>query len=202
MEQGRDFPARTGVCQGAHQDRSTVASPSPFSLPGARGFLPVQQSFFALLLGRLLTNRWWRTFHARAALSVSAATAAVLLAGAALVVPAEEGAPGANITSFPKAVWWSIETATTVGYGDLYPVTAWGRVIASVMMLAGITTFGMVTASIATWFVGRAEQDTQHLGRAVRRYARHGEEVFDAELRALHERFDRVERLLERDGER
>ncbi|MGC5007110.1 potassium channel family protein [Streptomyces sp. NBC_00353] len=162
----------------------------------------MQQSFFALLLGRLLSNRWWRTFHARAALSVSSATAAVLLAGAALVVPAEEGAPGANITSFPKAVWWSIETATTVGYGDLYPVTVWGRVIASVMMLAGITTFGMVTASIATWFVGRAERDAQHVGRAVRRYARHGEEVFDAELRALHERFDRVERLLERNGER
>ncbi|MGY5035507.1 potassium channel family protein [Streptomyces sp. 900116325] len=201
-EQGRDFLAGTGVCPAAHQDRWTVASPSLFSLPGARGFLPVQQSFFALLLGRLLTNRWWRTFHARAALSVSAATAAVLLAGAALVVPAEEGVAGANITSFPKAVWWSIETATTVGYGDLYPVTAWGRVIASVMMLAGITTFGMVTASIATWFVGRAEQDAQHVGRAVRRYARHGEEVFDAELRALHDRFDRVERLLEGNGER
>ncbi|MET7859368.1 ion channel [Streptomyces sp. NPDC005318] len=160
----------------------------------------MQQSFFAFLLCRLLGDRRWRTFHARAALSVSLATVAVLLTGAALVVPAEEDAPGANITSFPKAIWWSIETATTVGYGDLYPVTAWGRVIASVMMLAGITTFGMVTASMATWFVSKAEQDAEHLGRAVRRRARQGEEAFDAELHALHERFDRVERLLERHG--
>ncbi|MCX4821183.1 potassium channel family protein [Streptomyces sp. NBC_01142] len=162
----------------------------------------MQQSFFALLLGRLLGNRWWRTFHVRAALWVSLATAAILVAGSALVVPAEENAPGANITSFPKAVWWSVETATTVGYGDLYPVSAWGRVIASVVMLAGITTFGMITAAIAAWFVGKAEHEAHHLGAEVRQYTRQGEEVFSAEVRALHERFDRVERLLDNRGER
>ncbi|MEU6080151.1 potassium channel family protein [Streptomyces sp. NPDC047108] len=153
-------------------------------------------------MGRLTGKRWWRKFHVRAALWVSLATVVILLAGSALVVPAEESAPDANITSFPKAVWWSIETATTVGYGDLYPVTAWGRVIAAVLMLAGITTFGMVTAAIATWFVGKAEQDAHRLGTDVRRYTREGEDAMDSELRALHERFDRVERLLADHGER
>lgn len=157
----------------------------------------MQQSFFALFLGRLLGTTWWRTFHVRAALWVSLATAVILLAGAALVVRAEQGAPGANITSFPRAVWWAVETATTVGYGDLYPVTAWGRVIAAVVILAGITTFGMITAAIATWFVGRAEQDAHTVGAAVRQYTREGEEAFHAEVRALHERFDRVENLLD-----
>ncbi|MFF3765123.1 potassium channel family protein [Streptomyces sp. NPDC001922] len=162
----------------------------------------VQQSFFVLFLGRLLGKKWWRTFHVRAALGMSLATALVLLAGSALVVPAEHGAPGANITSYPKAVWWSIETATTVGYGDLYPVTAWGRVIAAVVMLAGITTFGMVTAAIATWFVGKAQQDAHRLGTEVRQYTHEGEEALDTELRALHTRFDHMERLLTNHGDR
>ncbi|THA76112.1 two pore domain potassium channel family protein [Streptomyces sp. A0642] len=161
----------------------------------------MQQSFFQLL-GRFLSDPRWRAFHFRAAVAVTSATAVVLLAGAALVVPAERGAAGANITSFPKAVWWSIETATTVGYGDLYPVTAWGRVIAAVTMLAGITTFGMVTAALATWFVGRAEKEVREARTAVGRYAREGEETVSAELRILHQRFDRVEQLLDRHGER
>ncbi|MCX5144885.1 MULTISPECIES: potassium channel family protein [unclassified Streptomyces] len=161
----------------------------------------MQQSFFQLV-GRLLSDPRWRAFHVRAALGVTSATAAVLLAGSALVVPAERGAAGANITSFPKAVWWSIETATTVGYGDLYPVTAWGRVIASVTMLAGITTFGMVTAAIATWFVDRAQKEAREVGTAVRRVSREGEEAVGSEMRVLHQRFDRIEELLERHGER
>ena len=156
----------------------------------------MQQPFLALFLGRLLGNRWWRAFHVRAALCVSLVTAVVLLAGSALMVSAEQNAPNATITSFPQAVWWSVETATTVGYGDLYPVTAWGRVIAAVVMLAGITTFGMITAALATWFVGRAQQDARALGATAHRYAEQGEAAMHAEVRALHERFDRVEQLL------
>ncbi|MFI6650411.1 potassium channel family protein [Streptomyces sp. NPDC050529] len=157
----------------------------------------MQQSFFQLV-GRLLSDPRWRALHFRAALGVTSATAAVLLAGSALVVPAERGAAGANITSYPKAIWWSVETATTVGYGDLYPVTAWGRVIASVTMLAGITAFGIITAAIATWFVGRAQKEAHEVGTAVRRYTREGEDAVSSELRVLHQRFDRVEQLLDR----
>lgn len=162
----------------------------------------MQQPFVALVVSRVLGSRWWRAFHVRAALSVSLFTVVVLVAGSALVVTAERGAPGASITSFPRALWWSVETATTVGYGDLYPVTLWGRVVAGVVMLAGITTFGMVTAAIATWFVGRAHRDARALGAAAHRMADEGERAARDELRSLHERFDRVERLLAERGDR
>jgi voltage-gated potassium channel len=112
-----------------------------------------------------------------------------MLLGSWAVTTAEHGAPRANLTSYPKALWWSIETATTVGYGDFFPVTFWGRVVGAVVMVVGITTYGMVTAAIATWFVGR-EQKRRH------QLAHRAHEVCDETAHALHERFDRLERML------
>ena len=67
---------------------------------------------------------------------------------------------GATINSFGKALWWSICTATTVGYGDVYPVTNTGRVIAVLLMLGGIGLVGVVTAALASWIIERvAEED-------------------------------------------
>lgn len=125
---------------------------------------------------------------------------AVLLGGAALVVVAESGAPHANITSFSKGLWWAIETATTVGYGDFYPVTLWGRIIASLLMLSAITAFGVITAALATWFVGRAEQDLVRLGKTVGSHARDDAEALRSELHTLHARFDHVENLVRDKG--
>ena len=72
--------------------------------------------------------------------------------------------PGSKIVTFGDAVWWSITTITTVGYGDLFPVTGTGRVIAVVLMFGGISLVGVVTATLASWIVQRvAEEDTaQH----------------------------------------
>ncbi len=156
----------------------------------------VPQPFLVLLLGRLFGGRWWRAFHVRAALLATLATTVVLLTGSVLMVAAEQGAPGATITSFPRAVWWSVETATTVGYGDMYPVTPWGRVIAAAVMLAGITAFGVITATLATWFVGRAQREARAVGAAVRRRAEEGEAAVHEQIGALHQRFDRIEELL------
>jgi voltage-gated potassium channel len=76
------------------------------------------------------------------------------------VLDQERDQPGALITSFGKALWWSITTVTTVGYGDLYPVTNTGRIIAVLLMLGGISLIGVVTASLASWIVQRvAEED-------------------------------------------
>ncbi|MEJ8654378.1 potassium channel family protein [Streptomyces sp. MS1.AVA.3] len=157
-------------------------------------------SFLLSVLNRLFGNESWRRLHAQAAFWVTVVMTAVLLGGAALVVVAESGTPRANITSYPRALWWSIETATTVGYGDFYPVTLWGRVIASFLMLSAITAFGVITAALATWFVGHAEQDMIRLGRAVGNHAREDAEAMRSELHTLHARFDHVESLLRDKG--
>src|ERR1700728_3266913 len=65
---------------------------------------------------------------------------------------------GATINSFGKALWWSITTVTTVGYGDVYPVTNTGRVIAVLLMIGGISLVGVVTASLATWIIQRVSE--------------------------------------------
>jgi voltage-gated potassium channel len=58
-----------------------------------------------------------------------------------------------RIDSFFDALWWSLTTITTVGYGDLYPVTAEGRVIGGFTMIVGITTFAILTAKVAEFLV-------------------------------------------------
>jgi voltage-gated potassium channel len=68
---------------------------------------------------------------------------------------------GATINSFGKALWWSITTVTTVGYGDVYPVTNTGRIIAVLLMIGGISLVGVVTAALASWIIDRVtEEDT------------------------------------------
>jgi voltage-gated potassium channel len=79
------------------------------------------------------------------------------------ILETERYEPGSKITTFGDAVWWSITTITTVGYGDLSPVTGTGRVIAVTLMIGGISLVGVVTATLASWIVQRvAEEDTAH----------------------------------------
>jgi len=86
--------------------------------------------------------------------------AALTLVAAALVLNFERDAPNGNIQSYPDALWWAVTTITTVGYGDRFPLSPAGRGVAVVLMVAGIAMFGIVTASIAAYFVEqRAEQD-------------------------------------------
>ena len=66
------------------------------------------------------------------------------------------------IKTFSDALWWAITTVTTVGYGDMVPVTAEGKAIAVFLMLVGISLFGVLTAGIAAYFVNttQAEEGT------------------------------------------
>ncbi|MGA3354421.1 MAG: ion channel [Acidimicrobiales bacterium] len=81
------------------------------------------------------------------------AAAGTLLLGAWLVLLFEDHAKGSNIHDYPNALWWAIVTVTTVGYGDRYPVTEGGRVVAAVLMLAGIGLIGVLTATVASVFI-------------------------------------------------
>ena len=81
--------------------------------------------------------------------------------GALAVLDAEQDASGANITTFGDALWWSATTVTTVGYGDLFPVTTTGRFVAVALMLVGIACIGAITAGVAAWLVAQVEADAR-----------------------------------------
>jgi len=69
------------------------------------------------------------------------------------VLDAERYAPGANIRTLKEALWWSVITMTTVGYGDHYPVTDEGKLIASCLLVFGIIIFSTITAIVSTWIL-------------------------------------------------
>ncbi len=64
-----------------------------------------------------------------------------------------ETAPNSNIKTAEDALWWSYSTITSVGYGDKYPVTSAGRLIAAVLMTVGVGLFGTFTAYVSSWFL-------------------------------------------------
>ena len=65
----------------------------------------------------------------------------------------ERSVKGSNIKSFSDGLWWATTTVTTVGYGDRYPTTSEGRFLAVLLMIVGISLIGVITASVAAWFV-------------------------------------------------
>ncbi|MET9071664.1 potassium channel family protein [Streptomyces sp. NPDC004232] len=74
-------------------------------------------------------------------------------AGVLAVYQQERGAPGATVRTFGDAVWWAASTLSTVGYGDVTPVTPVGRLIAIVMMAGGLALLGAVTGSFSSWLM-------------------------------------------------
>lgn len=89
----------------------------------------------------------------RAALAAAVVAVTMVMLMALVVLDAERDASGSNLRTFGDALWWAAATITTVGYGDHYPVTAAGRAVAVVLMVTGISLLGIVTATIAAWFV-------------------------------------------------
>ena len=116
----------------------------------------------------------------------------VLFAGALTVLEVERTSPDANIKNFPDAIWWALTTMTTVGYGDRFPVTGQGRLMAAVLMLSGIAVLGVLTASIAAWFVGQfqaVETKVEKVERTVEEVSETVEDVADT-VDEVEERMD------------
>ncbi|GGJ00576.1 potassium channel family protein [Streptomyces brasiliensis] len=84
-----------------------------------------------------------------------AGISAVLLGftGALAVYQQERDAPGTTMRTFGDAVWWACSTLSTVGYGDVVPVTTGGRVIAAFVMACGLALLGAVTGSFSSWLL-------------------------------------------------
>ncbi|BCI54024.1 voltage-gated potassium channel [Mycolicibacterium litorale] len=107
----------------------------------------------------------------------------IIYAAALAILEVERGNPDAKIANFGDAVWWAITTVTTVGYGEFFPVTFQGRMVAVALMIGGISLVGVVTATLASWIIQRvAEEDTASQAATVAHV-----EQLRAEVRQLRE---------------
>jgi voltage-gated potassium channel len=106
------------------------------------------------------------TLRGRVVTYVAGSAAMLVFVGALAVLDVEQAAPDAKIVTFGDAVWWAMTTITTVGYGDMYPVTPIGRMVAAALMMSGIAVLGVVTASIAAWLVQRVEDTAEAVSDA------------------------------------
>jgi voltage-gated potassium channel len=136
-------------------------------------------------VARVLDRRLTTTLHGRVAAYVTATASLVVFMASLAAYDAERGAPGASITSYGDAVWWALTTITTVGYGDEYPVTPEGRLVAVLLMVGGIALLGVVTAAVASWFVGRVAEAAQAQDDADDAALRDEVRELAAEVRAL-----------------
>jgi voltage-gated potassium channel len=107
---------------------------------------------------RVLTNfilgkRVQSTFLAAALMTI------LMITFSSVAILQFESAAESNIKTAGDAVWWSIVTLTTVGYGDIFPVTAEGRVIGSILMITGVGLFGIVSGFVASWFLSPVQKN-------------------------------------------
>ncbi|MGH3613988.1 MAG: potassium channel family protein [Pseudonocardia sp.] len=144
--------------------------------------LPMLRQLRALRVITVISvlNRQLRAdFRGRVAIYVVGTVALVGFVASLAVLDAERDAPDATITDFGEAVWWTLTTISTVGYGDRFPVTLQGRLVAATLMVAGIALLGVVTASIASWFVENLRRTGEQVSAGIEDVT---EEVAEIEL--------------------
>jgi voltage-gated potassium channel len=104
------------------------------------------------LLGRVLA------LEAKPLASVMVIFLVILFLAAVALHVLERDAQPDKFGDLPGALWWSVATLTTTGYGDVAPLTRMGRLVASVVMVAGLGLFGLLTGILATGFVAEARR--------------------------------------------
>jgi voltage-gated potassium channel len=95
-------------------------------------------------------------------LKVFIASLFVAYISAVQITITERDVDGSNIKNFGDGLWWAITTVTTVGYGDRFPTTTEGRFLAVGLMIMGISLMGVITASVASWFVKMGQDEANN----------------------------------------
>ncbi len=121
--------------------------------------------------------------RAKSLIGTAALAAMVLLIFSCIAILAFENEKQSNIKTPLDAVWWAVSTITTVGYGDKYPVTFEGKLVAIVLMVTGVGLFGVLTGLFARMFV---EPDLKKEESDIRKLS--------AEIRLLREKIEQMER--------
>ena len=113
-------------------------------------------SFGSLALQKVAIGRQF-------AITVKVAVSAVFISyiAAVQITISERSVEGSNIKTFSDGLWWAVTTVTTVGYGDRYPTTTEGRFLAVLLMITGISLVGVITASVAAWFVKLSQDESE-----------------------------------------
>ncbi len=99
-----------------------------------------------------------------------------------------------HIKSPADGIWWAIVTVTGVGYGDIVPITTEGRIFATMLILAGVALFSVVTANLSVFFISRAEAcgdiepSEQHLRNIDKRLQR-----IEHQLAQLNRQFEQID---------
>ncbi len=122
-------------------------------LRGSRALRVVGTVARVIGIGAASKERGRRFFKEKAASVAFGLAGFTLISSAVAFTIAEDVGDGRRVNSFFDSLWWSASTITTVGYGDIYPVTAAGRVIAVFTMVVGISTLAVVTARIAQFLI-------------------------------------------------
>lgn len=135
------------------------------SIP-AFGFLRVGRALRLIRLLRIL--RAFRSMRhvvafvyknkAQGVFSTVALLALIILIFSSIAILQVEKDPASNIKTAEDAVWWSYVTITTVGYGDRYPVTTEGRLIACILMTTGVGLFGTFAGFVSSWLLAEKRQ--------------------------------------------
>lgn len=113
-------------------------------------------SFGALVIQKIAVGR-------QIAITVKVFLFSILIAyiAAIQITITEREADSSNIKTIGDGLWWAITTITTVGYGDRFPTTSTGRILAVGLMLVGISLMGVITASVAAWFVKMSQEESE-----------------------------------------
>lgn len=124
---------------------------------------------------------WLHQHRAQSMAGSTVLMALVLLIFSVIAILVVEHDPQSNIKTPLDALWWGVTTMTTVGYGDHYPVTAEGRLVAMLLMITGVGIFGVLTGLFARFFVEpEMKQDEVNLGKVLEEMR-----LMRAELEAL-----------------
>ena len=93
--------------------------------------------------------------------SLLVAMVTILTLASVIILIVESGTEGANIQTAEQAIWWALVTISTVGYGDYYPVSTAGHIIGGVVIVSGVSFFGVISGYMASVFVAPDESERQ-----------------------------------------
>jgi voltage-gated potassium channel len=177
-----DYAVRLVMAGRGSRLRFVYSHPLDLAMVALPMLRPLRVVRIVVLLAEVFRRHAEASRRFQAVFYVVTVTSMILLVSSLAILDAERGAPGSQVSDFGDALWWSVVTATTVGYGDTVPQTAEGKAIAAFLMFAAIGLVGLVSGSLASWFVDRVSAADESTERA--------------EFTELRERLERVERQL------